>query len=199
MKKLLILVIVLAVIYLVVKLSVGSPDQAIPEATNQENVSDTSNTEANTPTNNDTVQEEKISADRISIAFTGYGPGKKHDGTVAVGASTLSKTGNVFKGGLTIDMNSIVSSPDLLVNDLKSGRFFDVSKYPTASFMITDSSYSQVKGSLTIKGVTQSVALPVTFDSATSTYNSTVRIDMELFGIKQALADKEFVVRISIK
>lgn len=199
MKKLLILVIVLAVIYLVVKLSVGSPDQAIPEATNQENVSDTSNTEVNTPTNNDTVQEEKISADRISIAFTGYGPGKKHDGTVAVGASTLSKTGNVFKGGLTIDMNSIVSSPDLLVNDLKSGRFFDVSKYPTASFMITDSSYSQVKGNLTIKGVTQSVALPVTFDSATSTYNSTVRIDMELFGIKQALADKEFVVRISIK
>lgn len=193
MKKLVILVIILALVYIGVKLSIGSPEEGIPSATEQT---------ASAPQQEETLVSQTIdaiSADRVTVSFTGYGPGKEHTGTITAKDSSLSLQNGVFSGAVTLDMSSLTSTPDKLVEHLKSAEFFDVAKYPTASFTVTNASTTEVKGDLTIKGITKAVSLPVSFEQASATYTSKVTIDMELFGIKQAFANKEFVVALSVK
>lgn len=197
MKKLFIFIVIIAAIYAAVKLSIKSPDQSIPSAT--DGTTGVNGTPADT---SDIAQEEQISADRITAEYSGYGPGGKEEhGSVQASQSTLSRVGATFKGTVTFDMNSITSTPvkDRLITHLKSNEFFDVAKYPTATFAITESDDAQIKGNLTMKGVTKAVTLPVSFDPATSTFSSTVRVNMEDFGIKQTFTDKEFVLKVVIK
>lgn len=201
MKKFLIFLVILALIFIGVKLSIGSPDKALPSATDQASGINGTPIDAPAPAAEVPVKEEAISADRIVVSFTGYGPGKEEHGTVKAKSSTLAHTGLVFKGGVVFDMTSISDNAGkaLLEKDLKSTKFFDVAKYPTATFTVTNTTGSQVKGDLTIKGVTVPVTLPVVYDAATSTYSSTTRVNMELFGIKQTFADKEFVLTVTVK
>lgn len=199
MKKLIILIILLAVIYMAVKLSIPSPDEAIPLANDpslvaSEAAGGTSFEEQTTDAPSTLVRPEQI-----VVAFTGYGPGKQHDGTISVKESTLSHTRGIFSGSVTFDMSTISTTPEQLVNHLKSKDFFDIAVYPTASFMITGGTTSEVNGTLTIKGVSKPVTLPIEWDAVAEAYKSTVRVNMEEFGIKQTFADKEFVVKLTIK
>ena len=197
MKKLLILIIVLAAIYAAVKLSIKSPDQAIPSAT-----SDATGDTSAVAGSSDIAQEEQIAASRVTAEYSGYGPGGKEEhGSVKASQSTLSRTGATFKGSVTFDMTTITSTPvkDKLIEHLKGKDFFDVATHPTATFTITESNDSQIKGNLTMKGITKPVTLPLSFDETTSVFSSTVRVNMEDFGIKQAFTDKEFVLKVSVK
>ena len=140
-----------------------------------------------------------VPKENISIAFTGYGPGKQHDGSVKIKESTLAHTRGIFSGTVTFDMATISTTPDKLVEHLKSKDFFDVTVYPTASFMITGGTTSEIKGTLTIRGISKPATLPLEWDAVTESYKSTVRVNMEDFGIKQTFANSEFVVTISVK
>ncbi len=195
MKTLFTLIIIAAVVYFGIKLSIPKPDQTIPSATE----TTTGTPTETTPDTTSPTTSSDVPAGNISIAFSGYGPGKQHDGTVAVKSSTLKNDNGTFSGGIVIDMNAITSSPAQMVSHLKTDAFFDTAKYPTATFAITSSTKSEIKGNLTLKGVSKAVTLPVTYDATAKTYTSTVRINMELFGIKQTFADKEFVVKVTIK
>ncbi len=197
MKKLFILIVILALVYAGVKLSIPSPDDAIPSAT--ESVAETTSTETSFEEQEGTAPSVLVSHENITVAFTGYGPGKQHDGTVKIKASTLAHTRGVFSGSVTFDMATIATTPDKLVEHLKSKDFFDVAVHPTASFMITGGTTSEIKGTLTIKGVSKPATLPIEWDAVSESYKSTVRVNMEDFGIKQTFADKEFVVTISVK
>jgi len=199
MKKFIIFILILAAIYAAVKLSIGSPDESIPLAT-----SETSGTNG-TPidvADSDLPQKEQIAADRISANYSGYGPGGKEEhGSVTASSSTLARDGAVFSGGVTFDMGTITSTPvkDKLIEHLKSADFFDVAKHPTATFTITSATASQVQGTLTMKGIAKPVTLPLAFDSATNTFSSTVRVNMEDFGITQVFTDKEFVLTVTVR
>lgn len=198
MKKFLIVVLILIVIYALVKLSIKSPDENIPLA-NQESVN-TESTLQNTTDQNSS--RESIEANRITANYTGYGPaGKVENGSVSVSNSSLVKVGNRFEGSVVFDMNTITSAPvkDMLIRHLKSADFFDVEKYPTTTFDITSSTDTEIKGNLTMKGFTKQVTLPVKYDSTTGVYSSTVRVNMEDYGIKQAFTDNEFVLTVSVK
>ena len=65
----------------------------------------------------------------------------------------------------TIDITGIDTGQSRRDDDLKSDGFFDVAKFPTATFASTSvtkgGSGLQVTGNLTIKGVTKSVVLDV--------------------------------------
>jgi hypothetical protein len=206
MKKLFILVIILALIYVGVKLSIKSPDEAIPSATEDTSTSgvngtptDTTNTTGNVEVGAPTVL---IPASDIAVLFTGYGPGGKvENGSLKVKESTLTNTRGVFGGSVVFDMNTITSVPikDTLIKHLKSSDFFDAAKYPTATFAITGATSTEIKGDLTMKGITQPVTLPVAHNATTGAYTSKIRINMELFGIKQTFTDKEFVLDITVK
>lgn len=204
MKKFLIFIVIIAAIYAAVKLSIKSPDQSIPSAT--ENAAGINGTPSANPTSmppsGTPSAAESIAADRISVAFTGYGPGGKlENGTVKAKESTLSRTGSAFTGSVVFDMNSIVSVPvkDSLIMHLKGADFFNVATYPTATFAITSATDTQINGTLTMKGTTKPVTLPVAYDGMSNAYSSTVRVNMEDFGIKQTFTDKEFLLKITVK
>ena len=99
-------------------------------------------------------------------------------------------------------MNSIVNL-DLkdegmnsrLVGHLKSADFFDVEKYPTASFVITKVSRlkststgaakmtHRIEGNLTMKGITK----PVTFDASVNVTGGKLSATTESFVINRTL------------
>jgi polyisoprenoid-binding protein YceI len=70
-----------------------------------------------------------------------------------------------------IDLNSIETDTEKLTGHLKTADFFDVAKYPTATFVSTsladapagsaDGSTHILKGNLTMHGVTKEVTVPV--------------------------------------
>jgi polyisoprenoid-binding protein YceI len=103
-----------------------------------------------------------------------------HHGTVNIQSGEIVLAGEQITGGtITLDMKSI-SNKDLesspkdkakLEGHLKSPDFFDVEKYPTATFTIKsakpvkdskDGLTHDVTGDLAMKGKTQPVTIPVT-------------------------------------
>lgn len=92
----------------------------------------------------------------------------EHNGTVGISAGALNVDGNKLIGGnFTIDLKSI---KDLDITDanynqkfighISSGDFFEVEKFPTATFVITKVAGNQVTGNLTVKGITKSITFP---------------------------------------
>jgi polyisoprenoid-binding protein YceI len=113
------------------------------------------------------------------IAWEGSKPVGTHSGTIMLNTGALYMSNGVLTGGkFSIDMTSIN------VTDLESGNgkesleahlmgtvegkegdFFDVAKYPNASFIIKSTKSNEgvtiVTGDLTIKDKTNSVSFPV--------------------------------------
>lgn len=121
-------------------------------------------------------QSKKVVAS--DVHWWGYKVAKSeassHDGTVKVKSGDMIMKGNNLVGGnFVLDMTSITST-DLtgeyqqkLNGHLKNGDFFEVEKFPTASFKITsvkknsDKIYnSLVTGNLTVKGKTNTITFP---------------------------------------
>jgi polyisoprenoid-binding protein YceI len=121
-------------------------------------------------------QSKKVLAS--DVHWWGYKVAKSeassHDGTVKVKSGDMIMKGNNLVGGnFVLDMTSITST-DLtgeyqqkLNGHLKNGDFFEVEKFPTASFKITsvkknsDKIYnSLVTGNLTVKGKTNTITFP---------------------------------------
>lgn len=121
-------------------------------------------------------QSKKVVAS--DIHWWGYKVAKSeassHDGTVKVKSGDMIMKGNNLVGGsFVLDMTSI-NATDLsgeyqqkLNGHLKNGDFFEVEKFPTASFKITsvkknsDKIYnSLVTGNLTVKGKTSPITFP---------------------------------------
>ncbi|MGX9987112.1 YceI family protein [Soonwooa purpurea] len=97
-----------------------------------------------------------------------------HDGTVDVKSGNIVVKGNKVVGGSFVLNMTTISATDLqgeykakLDGHLKNGDFFEVEKYPTATFVITsvkpnsDKVFnSTITGNLTIKGKTNPVSFP---------------------------------------
>ncbi len=139
-----------------------------------------------------------------TVTWTGSKPTGKHSGTFSVkDGSFIVKDNNLVGGKFTIDINSL-SNQDLatdttmkakLEGHLKSSDFFDVAKYPTATFEITEIQASTdttkkdvthtIKGNLTLKDSTKNISIParVTIDAATLTATADFSIDRTLWGM----------------
>ncbi|QDP84196.1 YceI family protein [Chryseobacterium sp. SNU WT5] len=110
-----------------------------------------------------------------------------HFGTVSLKSGNLIFNGSELTGGSFLmdmgsidaeDMNGSPKQKKMLENHLKSDDFFDVSKFPTASFQIksvkkvkhTIYNY-QITGVLTIKGISKSISFPVKISQNNSVYS----------------------------
>jgi polyisoprenoid-binding protein YceI len=107
-----------------------------------------------------------------------------HDGIVKIKQGTVVTKGTEVSGTIVIDMNTIENS-DIenatyrakLEGHLKNPDFFDVEKYPTSTFVITQAkevskgTYS-LTGNLTIKDKTH----PVTFSATVSEIDKTTML-----------------------
>ena len=142
-----------------------------------------------------------------TVTWTGSKPTGSHEGTFRVKEGTLMVTNNALTGGsFTIDINSLnnvdlASDPKSkgdLEGHLKSADFFDVAKYPNATFAITavepftaDSSNKVadathvIKGNLTLKDSTKNISFPakVTVNENTVTAFADFDVDRTQWGM----------------
>lgn len=122
---------------------------------------------------NAVVSESKIAWEGSKVV------GGKHQGTLALANGTINvKEGKIENGTFVIDMNSI-DVTDLVAgegkedleahlkgtsSDEKADHFFNVAKFPEATFNITavneGEGSSTIVGNLTIKGITKNIEFP---------------------------------------
>jgi len=170
-----------------------------------------SNSEKATTTDTQTVQSAEGIAYAIdsttTVTWTGFKPTGKHDGTFKVNEGALIVNGTNLTGGkFIIDLNTL-SDSDLaadaeskgkLEGHLKSADFFDVAKFPEATFEITsvepyvagsDSNKTGathlIKGNLTLKDSTKNISFPakVTVDATTASAVADFNIDRTMWGM----------------
>jgi polyisoprenoid-binding protein YceI len=90
----------------------------------------------------------------------------EHHGTVGIKDGTVNTTGNAITGGtFVIDMTSIVCIDNARVGaHLLNQDFFEVDKFPTATFVISKvtpgANGATVTGKLTVKGITKDLTFP---------------------------------------
>ncbi len=95
-----------------------------------------------------TAVDYSIDTSTSHVTYIGSKVGGKHNGTIPVSGGTIStEDGSIVAGKITIDMTSI-DNEDLegvegdygeegFLKHLRSPEFFDVEKYPTATFEVT--------------------------------------------------------------
>lgn len=141
------------------------------------------------------AQNFKVNVDKSEIKWLGKKVTGQHNGKIklADGALTL-KDNKIAAGTFNIDMKSITND-DLadagynqkLVGHLKSDDFFGVEKFPVATLVLTEGAVfannsAEVKGKLTIKGITNPLAFTVTKNG--NTYSSTIAVDRSKFDVR---------------
>ena len=129
-----------------------------------------------------------------SIAWLAKKVTGEHNGTVGISAGALSINGNQLVGGnFTIDLKTIkdldITDPGYnqkFIGHITSGDFFEVEKFPTATFVITKVAGNQVTGNLTIKGITKSITFPaeIAIKGGKLNAKANITIDRTDFNIK---------------
>lgn len=141
------------------------------------------------------------------VTWTGSKPTGQHTGTFKVNGTLAVNENNLTGGSFEIDINSL-KNLDLKEDDgkskleghLKSADFFDVAKFPKATFEITlVESYSadstektavansthRIKGNLTLKDSTKNISFPARISIVASklTAEANVNIDRTQWGM----------------
>ncbi|MFZ0282000.1 MAG: YceI family protein [Bacteroidales bacterium] len=140
--------------------------------------------------------QEKLSADKekSKISWLGEKVTGQHTGTIDLQSGWLELLDNkIVSGEFIIDMTSIKESErnEKFEGHLKSDDFFGVDKFPVAKLVITGSTSFEkgtgvVKGSLTIKGITNPIefkAVTQKVDEGTRFYANII-IDRSKFNIR---------------
>lgn len=140
----------------------------------------------------------KVNLTASTLEWTGRKVTGKHHGTVNLKEGSLQiKDGILLGGSFVIDMTTIKDTDmqgeyaTKLEGHLKSDDFFGVTAYPTASLVITQANAKgegmyEVKGNLTIKGITQPISFTTQVTQEGKKYKATsnITIDRTLFNVK---------------
>ncbi len=141
----------------------------------------------------------KVDTQKSTIVWKGKKVTGEHYGNVTLTSGTLTADNGKLKGGSFESDLRTLTVTDLkdqeynqkLVNHLKSDDFFSVEKHPKSTFVITSVSPQsggqvQVKGKLTIKGITQEVSFPATVkaDKNQLTASAKIPVDRTKYDIK---------------
>lgn len=145
----------------------SDPAANVPSAQVSTNNTEAASTRANSPSTQNagsiyTIDTASSRIDWIGSKVTGsHDGGFKHfQGQFTVVDGKIADTGNE----ITIDTTSLWSDTDRLTGHLRSADFFDVEKYPTATFVSTSvnqaGTNATVQGDLTMHGVTKNISFP---------------------------------------
>lgn len=129
-----------------------------------------------------------VSLSESTLKWKGFKPGGERFGSISLESGKILLSGKkLVAGNVVIQMNSIVvedlqgEEAEKLKSHLENEDFFEVAKYPTALFELTDlpeggldlSEIKELKGNLTLKDVTKNITIPVeqiTADQETGLY-----------------------------
>lgn len=137
-----------------------------------------------------TPENSKIEFDASKVTGSQHGSFGKFSGTIDY-AGEIERSAVT----ITIDTDSIKADDDGLTKHLKTADFFDVAKYPHATFKSTGikaggekGASHTVTGNLELHGVTKSITFPATIVVSPGSVNvdSTFAINRKDFGINYA-------------
>lgn len=161
----------------------------------------------------------QLNPQESTLQWTGRKVSATHHGKVSFKSGKLISTDGVLSGGnFVVDMNTMTNEDlqgewkEKLLGHLKSEDFFNVSKFPEASFEITSvkptDSLNQVtvSGNLVILGVSKNITFNATVDEATENrvkMSTDFNIEREHWGLTYPgkaddLIAKEINFKISI-
>jgi len=158
-----------------------------------------------------------ISAENSKVEFTGSKVTGKHDGGFKQFSGAIDLVNNKVEESsvyVDIDATSVFTDADKLTEHLKSGDFFEVEKFPKASFRSTKIEADTAKGAgnylvtgdLTLHGVTKSVSFPaeIKISAEDVSVSSEFAINRKDFGIVYAgkaddLIRDDVVIRLDLK
>jgi polyisoprenoid-binding protein YceI len=140
-------------------------------------------------------QKLEVNPEASSVEWHGKKIGKDHVGNIQLESGVFElKENQIVEGKFVIDMTTITNT-DLknevynqrLVGHLKSDDFFGVEAYPTAHFVITQSTKfsdekATITGDITIKGKTERISFDVLRSG--ESYSSRVEIDRSKFDVR---------------
>lgn len=128
------------------------------------------------------------------IKWKGFKPTGSHAGTILLKEASMTvKRGKLKAGKFVIDMSTIKDKDGSkrLERHLNSKDFFDIKKYPTATFEITKvkkkAGKLAVTGDLTLKDVTKSITIMATISEVNGEYvftSETFEINRADFNVK---------------
>lgn len=161
MKKTIILIIAVILVFLIVKQL-----QKQDTTTNQnEGVSTETTQESNDTISETTTLEDgnyTVIESESELNWVGkMGTVKSHTGTFGIQSGDIILVDSSATGEVVIDMNDITSDSDGVNGHLKSDDFFAVETYPTSTFMITGFDGMNLDGELTVKDQTHPISIPV--------------------------------------
>jgi len=155
-----------------------------------------------------TFSPESSKIEFVGSKVTGSHNGgfKNFEGELFSSSGQLQGAGNK----VTIDTTSVWADNDRLTGHLKSADFFDIQKFPTATFVTTDVSQqgtnANVSGNLTLHGVTKQISFPASIRTSEQAIEvranfSINRLDFEMKypGKADDLIRKEVVLKLDIK
>ena len=142
-------------------------------------------------------QKYLITAQNSKVEFVASKVTGSHNGSFKDFSGEIDYSGQVEKSrvNVTIQTNSVNTDTDGLTTHLKTPDFFDVAKFPTATFASTEikaggdkGASHTVTGNFTLHGVTKSISFPATITAAadTITVETTFSINRKDFGINYA-------------
>ena len=142
-------------------------------------------------------QKYSITPQNSQVEFIGAKVTGKHNGSFGNFSGQIDYTGNVETSRVNINIKteSITTDTPDLTKHLKTPDFFDVAKYPEATFVSTTikaggekGASHTVTGNLTLHGVTKAITFPATINVTgdVATVDSTFSINRKDFGINYA-------------
>lgn len=160
-------------------------------------------------------QRYLITPQNSKVEFTGSKVTGKHEGSFGDFSGQVDYAGTPEQSRVNITMktDSLTTDTPDLTKHLKTADFFDVAKFPEATFVSTSikaggekGASHTVTGNLTLHGVTKAVTFPATISVTpdVATVDSTFSINRKDFGINYAgqadnLIRDDVVLKLTIK
>lgn len=150
------------------------------------------------------AQKYVITPENSKIEFIGAKVTGQHNGSFKKFSGTVDYAGQIENSrvSITIDSTSLETDTPDLTKHLKTADFFDVAKYPTATFESTaikpggeKGATHTVTGNLTMHGQTKSISFPATIVASPGevTVESSFAINRKDFGISYAGAPDNLI------
>jgi len=142
-------------------------------------------------------QKYSITPQNSKVEFIGSKVTGKHDGSFGEFSGQIDYAGSPENSrvNITIKTDSITTDTPDLTKHLKTADFFEVEKYPEATFLSTaitpggeNGASHTVTGNLTLHGVTKAITFPATINVTpdAATVESSFSINRKDFGINYA-------------
>lgn len=186
-------------------------------ATSDSTATNSSDANANANSSTTSANGLPVSPENSKIEFTGSKVTGKHDGGFKQFTGNINLVNNnpeESKVSVEIDMTSVFTDADGLTEHLKNADFFDVAKYPKATFTSTKivpdtakgaDNYT-VTGDFDLHGQKKSITFPATIkvSDAEVAVNSEFSINRKDFGIIYAgktddLIRDDVVIKLDLK